>query len=280
MEKEINVIMSSIYFLLLTYKPHNKKLFTLLDALSPYPIILVDNTPPSDKNVISFAKENTYVFSKNLHLLSQNKNLGYTGGVNTGLGFGYKQGADWIVILNDDLYLKKIDVQKFCKALEKSPKGLAGSYPRFIDPKRWTASIKPLHTDQSSSYLSGSLLALHREVVETYGYLHTPYFIYYEEVEYCVRAKKTFPLTYIPLPHVDHEESLSFGQGSYLHQYYLARNHFLFVERNAPLFVKLYECIRFPKTLYEHIQKKQNGALRGIADYFLRRFGPYEGKYI
>ena len=57
------------------------------------------------------------------------------------------------------------------------------------------------------------------------------------------------------------------------HPYYLARNHLLFVSRQAPLRVKLYEAFRFPKTLSEHIMRHESGALRGIKDYVFRRFG-------
>ena len=70
-----------------------------------------------------------------------------------------------------------------------------------------------------------------------------------------------------------HKESKSLGQGSYLHQYYLARNHLLFVERIAPIRVKMYEVIRFPKTITEHLTRHEHGAIAGIADYFIRRFG-------
>jgi hypothetical protein len=54
--------------------------------------------------------------------------------------------------------------------------------------------------------------------------------------------------------------------------YYLARNHLLFVERNAPFSVQLRETLRLPKTLWEHFKKGDRSALKGIKDYLLRKY--------
>jgi len=54
-------------------------------------------------------------------------------------------------------------------------------------------------------------------------------------------------------------------------QYYMARNHLLFLERFSSPKIKLRELIRMPKTIYEAKSRKYE--LLGIRDYFLRRLG-------
>ncbi len=260
------------YALYISYLFSIPKILALSDVLSSYRIVLVDNTPDPTKTVQHYLDKTQKTFPKQVIYIQNGENKGYTGGVNTGLKWAYAHNAEWIVILNDDLEMSVNTVKTFCDYLQQAVVGLVGPFPRYLDKKRWTTYI---HGQQSDpDFLSGSFLAVHRKVIDTLGYLYDPYFIFYEEVEYCVRAKKIgFPLQPVVLNGIDHEESSSFKNISFHHQYYLARNHFLFIERNAPMAVKIYELIRFPKTMYEHISRKEFGALLGIRDYFIRRFG-------
>lgn len=247
-----------IAFIILTYFPDQAKIRSLVDALLPHAVIVVDNTP---KKTITL---------DHVIYLPNKENKGYTGGVNRGLRYAYTHNYAWMVVLNDDLQMTKQVVNAFIQALSHRSPGLAGPYPRSLDLKRWTAKTDP----EPMQFLSGSFLAIHRDVITSIGYLHDPYFIFYEEVEYCIRAKKKgFPLYNVALPDVRHKESSTFQDKPFLHQYYLARNHLLFIERNAPPSVKMYEAIRFPKTVFEHVLRREWGALAGIRDYLLRRFG-------
>lgn len=123
-------------------------------------------------------------------------------------------------------------------------------------------------------YISGTAMLVRREVFETIGLLESKYFAYYEDVELCVKAKKAgFKVVFAPQTVITHIESSSFGKNSPAHSYYMARNHLLFVERNASLLIKIRELIRLPKTVWEHRKKREKFALLGIRDYTLGRFG-------
>ena len=125
-------------------------------------------------------------------------------------------------------------------------------------------------------YITASFIVIHREVVNKIGYFYEKYFMYYEDVDYCIRADKNgFSMKKISIDSFRHKESSSLGKNSKAHNYYLARNHMLLVERLAPLSVKLYEFIRLPKTLYEFYSTKNSGALDGMRDYLFRKFGKY-----
>jgi GT2 family glycosyltransferase len=94
--------------------------------------------------------------------------------------------------------------------------------------------------------------------------------MYYEDVDFCHRAKKAgFKLGIANKAIVYHHIKNSKKKIS-LMNYYLARNHFLFVKKHAPLFVKIRELIRLPITLWEHYRKKEFTALSGIKDFFLK----------
>lgn len=237
-----------IIFVIVTYKPNKKALEGLKRELGSWQVIVIDNT--SD-------------------------NRGYSGGANIGMEKAIKAGAQWIVVMNDDMSLTKDAIKKFTDILKKSPVAIVGPFAGALDTVRWST----IYPSRTVDYISGSIMAIHRKVIETVGYFYKPYFIYYEEVELCLQAKRAgFPLIYAPLPGIHHKESATMGQGSFYQEYYAARNHLLFVERNAPTSVKLHALLRMPKTLYEHYQNGNVGALTGVRDFALRRFGQYGRK--
>ncbi len=234
-----------IAFIIVTYKPDKKILDALRSALKGYWLIEVANSK---------------------------KNLGYAGGANVGIRKALAGGAAWMVVMNQDLKLTNDAVAKFSLSITKAPHGIAGPFIGGLDSRRWTT----VFPSEKKDYITGSMIAIHRDVFEKVSMFYEPYFLYYEEVDLCVRAKKAgFPLTQVSNSDIFHEESVSLGRGSFAHQYYLARNHLLFVERCAPAYVWLYEYLRLPKTVAEHIIRGERGALLGVRDYLLRRFGQY-----
>ncbi len=261
-----------IHFVILTYYPKQEVLERTVKSLKGYDVVIVDNTP-----LENFHKSvSDRIVRPGLTIMRNRRNLGYTGGMNAGIRYALSKGSLWVILLNDDIVLNRKDVNKLAKKLQGSTSGIAGPFTGQLDAKRWT-TIYP-STNSRFNYLSGSYLAIHRDVVKRIGMFYEPYFIYYEEAEYCLRAKKAgFDLTYISLPRTKHTDATAFGKGSDVHNYYLARNHFLFVERNAPRTVKLYEYLRLPKTAFEHIIREDRGGLACIRDYVLRRFGIYKG---
>lgn len=123
-------------------------------------------------------------------------------------------------------------------------------------------------------FISGTAMMVRSEVFEKVGLLENPYFMYYEDVEFCQKAKKAgFKIIFVPSTTVLHKESSSIGKNSPAQEYYMARNHLLFVERYAPISIKIREFIRLPKTVFEHWLKGEKWAIWGIGDYFIRKFG-------
>ena len=161
-------------------------------------------------------------------------------------------------------------------------KGKIWSLGGKIDKKRYSGGLiglglKDLNGNGIATkpdYIPGTAMLIKKEVLEKTGLFEEKYFIYYEDTEISQKAQKQgYKIAIIPNATIRHKESSSFGKKSKAHSYYLSRNHLLFVERNAPISIRLREFIRLPKTIWEHLQNKDRYALLGIRDYFLRRFG-------
>lgn len=255
----------NICFVVLTYFPKEQDIAKSIASLSGFHVIISDNTPGSPK------------ITKNgkVTRIQNGKNLGYTGGMNAGMRHALKNGADWIILLNDDTRLGKADVLKLTETLRVAHPGITGPFAGALDPRRYT-SIYPVFSFETIEYISGSCIAIHRDVFEKIGLFYEPYFIYYEDVEFCIRAKRAgFPVVHLPLPGIGHTDGATFGPGSMKQEYYLSRNHLLFIQRNAPFAVKFYEYLRLPKTIVEYIYKRNIGGILGIRDYFINHFYDY-----
>ena len=257
----------SIYYVIITYKPRKEKIRGLLRVLCGRNVIISDNTPEG------------YPFTspeKGSHVVIHNfRDLGYGAGANVGIREALKRKAEWVVILNDDLKMTQNTLSHFEAYALKGDPCIAGPFAGYFDRKRYTTILnlsgKPV---KNPDYMSGSFLAIHKDVISRIGLFDERYFIYYDDARYCLSALRVgFPLKQIILPGIYHKDATNVGENSWFHQYYLARNHMLFVEQSAPIGVKLHEVLRMPKTLWEHMSKNETGALAGIGDYAVRRFG-------
>ncbi|MDO8451755.1 MAG: glycosyltransferase family 2 protein [bacterium] len=253
-----------VWFVILTYFPDKKKLTPLLHALDGKKIVLVDNTPGNEGMLVR-------ADVRGLHLIQMKNNTGYARGMNTGMAYVFEHGGTWAVLCNDDIEISKIKSGELEEALGHTPAGVAGPFPGSLDAKRWT-SVYPVKPTAGFSYISGSCMAVHRSVYERLGGFYERYFMYYEDVDFCVRVRRMgFSLTTLSIT-PKHTDGSSF-QGSHgRRQYYLARNHLLFVERLAPFRVKVYEYLRLPLTWIEHVWKGEFWACVGVVDYLVRRF--------
>jgi len=218
-----------------------------------------------------------------------NDNIGYASAINTILRKILNK-YDYFFIINPDLEIEKNCLSELLEVFKKDKKaGIVG--PRSIkdntyidggslDRVRYSSILKDQRLDRKKTkelykevtYVSGSAMLIKKEVFKKIGLLKEDYFLYYEETDFCLRARKAgFKMLINPEAIVKHRESETVGKESPAMDYYMARNHLLFLERFAPWYVKIHELLRLPKTLYQ--ARKRKYELLGIRDYFLRRFG-------
>lgn len=252
----------SVAFVVVAYQPDKTSFRELLLHLSPHKVFIIDNGGVGEIGVT------------NVEVIRTPENIGYGAGANIGIAKAFEVGAQWVVVANQDVVVSQKSLGTFVKKLETTPAGIAGPILGGLDPKRWTTVLAG--KKQKPFYISGSFTAIHHDVIDSIGNFFEPYFLYYEEVDLCIRAqKKGFPITHLSVTGITHEESVSLGSGSAAHEYYLSRNHLLFLERCAPWSVRLYEYARLPKTFIEYQQSGNAGAVQGLRDFMLRKFGQY-----
>lgn len=95
---------------------------------------------------------------------------------------------------------------------------------------------KMLHTIHGCSWL------LPRDYLERIGLMDEKYFLYYEEIDWTLRARGQFELTYADKAIVYHKEGGSIGsgslgrrRGSLLSEFYINRNKFILARKFFPL---------------------------------------------
>jgi len=186
-------------------------------------------------------------------VLFNTTNLGFTGGVNTGIRHAMAAGADYIRLLNNDAVPRPDVLSKLVAAAEADPRiGLVS--PVFHDPQQpdvpevclarfdpasryATQTADPAvaqdwqdrHPDQV--LLLGTALLIRRSLIEAIGVFDPSFFAYVEDVDYSLRSLAAgFRNVMVPDGVVLHAfkrpMSDPAGVPAYLH-YFITRNYLL-----------------------------------------------------
>jgi len=92
-----------------------------------------------------------------------------------------------------------------------------------------TGQYLPENSNQlESDFATGCCVLIRRELIETIGFMNDSYFLYWEDVDYSLRAQKAgFKIKLEPKAVIWHKNAgSSEGAGSRLQQYYQTRNRF------------------------------------------------------
>ncbi len=212
-----------------------------------YELIVVDNASASSEADLIKSRYPWIILVKN------KENLGFAGGNNAGL---LVSRGKYILLLNNDTLVKDDSFHFLIERLESDP--LAGAvspkikfsfspeiiqfagYTRLsgITLRNRTIGFGEEDKGQYDApsiipYLHGAALMVKREILEKVGCMPEIYFLYYEELDWCVKMTRSgYKLYYEPQCAVYHKESQSTGQDSPLRTFYITRNRLLFAFRN------------------------------------------------
>lgn len=225
--------------------------------------------------------------SKNLVLIKNQRNEGFCRANNQGIEMALKNGADYCFLLNDDCTIEKNAISNFVKTMEDNP-GLgilgatvyAASRPKKITTtgevvNLWfgIGTMVPYRKKESFvlvDRVAGCSMLVRKEVFEKIGLLDERFFAYYEETDFCLRAKKAgFCVAYAPSCQVWHKKE---GQDKIIlpqTTYYITRNRALFVKRNANtmqfmVFFIIYYFFYFPVRVTYFLLKKRIDLSRAL----------------
>lgn len=282
--------MNKVAVIVLNYKVRDQALQCINSVLkSTYPdleIIVVDNN--SDDGIKDFLPK-----IKNLEFISSTSNLGYTGGNNLGILRALEDEVEFIFILNPDTTIEKDTISKCVAKMKDQAVGIIGPKVLFSDQKTiWYAGGKldqdnvlgsHLGVDErdqgqfdkegETDYVSGGAMFTRAEVFKRVGLFDDRYFLYYEDSDFCLRAKEAgFGVVFYPQAVVYHKNAQSTGLGSPLQDYFITRNRFLLASKFLSLRTQF-------ALLREGFRNILNPTRRmAMLDFLLGRFG--KGSYL
>ncbi|MDA1317339.1 MAG: glycosyltransferase family 2 protein [bacterium] len=209
------------------------------------------------------------------HTVISTENKGYAHGVNVGLKQAIKDGYTEFCVMNNDIYFEKDFIKSIRTTFEKNPRSLIGGkiyyapnyeyHDRYKTEDRgnvlWYAggNVDWNHSNTQhkgvdevdtgtydkivqTDFITGCFMCFDKKVIDTIGFWDESYFLYYEDADYCERAKrKNIPLIFNPDIVIWHKNAQSTdGSGSKLHERYQKSAHFKFGMKYAPLRTKLH----------------------------------------
>ena len=204
---------------------------------------------------------------KDITLVKNDKNLGYSGGNNIGIKHALSLGSEYILILNNDTIVEKSLIINLINSAKKgdivSPKiyfakGFEFHKNRYkkedLGKVIWYAGgkidwqnvigihigVDEVDHGQFSKRLeinlaTGACILIRRQVFKKIGFFDEKYFLYLEDMDFCVRAKRAgFKIIFEPKAILWHKNASSGGgSGSGLQDYYISRNRLLFATKYA-----------------------------------------------
>jgi GT2 family glycosyltransferase len=247
-------------------------------------VIVVDNHSDDDPSVLFRSIYPAVKVIRNQH------NLGFSGGNNIGIKAAK---GDYLFIVNNDteftpgLLEGLLDVfrlypdagvasPKFHYFFHKGTIEYAGY--QHVNPftgRNGMIGCREKDEGQydeikTTHYAHGGGMMVSRKVIEDVGPLYEPFFLYYEEFDWCTKIKKAgYKIYYQPKSLIYHKESMTTGKSSPLKTFYITRNRILFMRRNAPLpglmvFLAWFVCFTIPKNTVQFIAKKQKDHLKSF----------------
>lgn len=192
-------------------------------------------------------------------LIENDKNLGYAEGNNVGIRYALDQGADFVLVLNNDTTCAPDLIDRLVAAAARHPR--AGLFcPRmfymaepervWFDAAEWNSAklsfdfpgqdqLAAAHgdADHETAFACGAALFVRAAVVREVGSFDPSFFLVWEEVDWCYRARKAgWASMVVPTAHIWHRVGASFGtEASPLRTYFSFRNRLVWLARHGSM---------------------------------------------
>lgn len=227
-----------------------------------------------------------------IELIESDINGGFSAGNNLGIRRAMDNGAQWIVLLNNDAVVSRDFIKCLREQLPSDP-GIIGlpvqereriarcgkvTWSAFTSPHVYAPSPTP-----TQAYAIGAALVVHRDVFSRIGFLDESYFLYFEDVEFSMRARShAIPISFVSSPIVFHEPQTSTStMGHALLLRYHIRNAIRFHRAYAPILqllrssivLAIFACKQLGKLLINRSPLEATSLLKGIVDGLLSRTG-------
>ena len=172
-----------------------------------------------------------------LVLVDTGGNLGFAGGNNVGMRYALRQGFDFVWLLNNDTVVDPNSAPELIQTMQADPRiGMCGSTLFYFDTPEVVQCLGGSRFDLSQAvgqpigygqpfdrqmpaslvtsqlaHVSGASMMVSRAFLEAIGLMDESYFLYFEEIDWAIRAQGRFTLGWAPLSFVWHKEGGSIG---------------------------------------------------------------------
>jgi len=265
-------------------------------------IIVIDNAS-TDGSVEAIKALNIKNFD--LTLIKNPKNLGFAKPNNQGIEAAFIWGADFIILVNNDLLVSEGLIENLILTAKENPrvgaispkiyfsKGFEFHKKRYSKTEQgkviwyaggdidWDNVIGSNHgvddVDEGqyektieTDFATGACILLRVEALKKVGLLDEKYFMYLEDGDISVRLKSAgWGVLYAPKAHAWHKVAQSSGIGSELNDYFITRNRLYFGLKFAPARARI-ALLREGVMLLFFGRTWQKKAVK---DFFLLRYG-------
>ena len=258
-----------------------------------YEILLVDNGS-TDGSVECFRERYPV-----MEIIENGENLGFAEGNNVGIRRAMDDGADYVLLLNNDTVVDPEFLGELVKVAEGDEEiGVVGPKIYYYDEpnkihygggkinwwigRPYHCLINTIDSDnfindaEDVDFVTGCCMLLNVQINNDI-FFDEKYFAYFEDADLCVRLQRSgYKLVYNPNSKIWHKISRSSGLQSEFYNYHFGRNRILFMKKHAHF---MYKIIFYPYQvvfkglvgfLYFGIKYKKiklaNAFLNGIKD--------------
>ncbi len=182
-----------------------------------------------------------------LFIIENGRNVGFAAANNQGIRQALEEGAEAILILNNDTLPQKNFLSPLIEIVRRDPKVIVSPVLWFPGGKRienaggdlflWLgiSRLRRTRHRRPPDYLSGACFLAHRTVFNNVGLFDEHYFTYFEDTDWCYRAReKGYRLRVVQESLVWHKHSASTKKArtwAPTKMFYVSRNTFIFAKK-------------------------------------------------
>ncbi len=198
-----------------------------------------------------------------LKFIKSESNKGFAGGMNIGIRYSLTDGADYVLLLNNDTTVRSNFITEMIQAAEKnfkigvvSPKVAymnnpdliycaGGEFSKILCGGISKYQGKDFNTfalnNREISFAEGCCILIKSQVFEKVGLLDEKYFMYFEEVDFSLKVLPHYKILFVSSSIIYHKSGAGQRWNSYspLYYYYYTRNRFILFSRFHKIF-KIY----------------------------------------
>lgn len=248
-------------------------------------------------------------FGDAVEVIESDRNNGYAGGMNIGLGCAIELSSKYALLLNADIEVNETTIENLYNAAEELEGAFYG--PRIYDLGKttdrwfiggrwdwWQGTIRivrdtidsPAREPRNLEFVNGAAMFIRLSAIKHIGMFDASFGLYFEESDLCSRASRAgYKLWHVPTASVLHIGGVSTSKaqksrGIDAGQYYRTRNRLLWGKKNLTglraMVFWLNVILRLPIKLLSLVLSRRfasaTGMVLGIRDFFLGRYGMFD----